>query len=59
MTLDIVSSQATRFLFGDGPKTRRNDARRDLADYERRAVAAAKLWLGHSGNRPQVNLHGS
>jgi len=55
MTLNIISAQSTRFLFGDGPTIRRDDARRDLADHRRRAVAAAKLWLGHSDRPPTLD----
>jgi hypothetical protein len=57
MSLSIISAHATRFLYGDGLVMGRDSARRDLADYERRAVAAAK-WLGHSDQPPAFDMTG-
>ena len=56
MALQIVSVNASRFLYGDGPIIDRDDSKRDLTDYERHAVAAAKIWLGHSDQPPQINV---
>lgn len=38
----IISATATRFLYGDGPTTGRETARRELGDYEQRVSAVAK-----------------
>jgi hypothetical protein len=59
MALHIVSANASRFLYGDGPIIKRDDARRDLETYEQRAVAAAKMWLGHSDQPPETDAPGA
>lgn len=56
MALQVTSANASRFLYGDGPINDRNDARRDLAVYEQRAVLAAKMLLGHSDRPPQMQM---
>jgi hypothetical protein len=54
MALLVISAHATRFLYGDGPVNGRDAARRDLSNYERRAVAAAKQWLGYTDQPPAL-----
>ncbi len=52
MAMHVQSAAATRYLIGDGPFLGKDEAMRELVDYELVAITACKVWLNWSGDEP-------
>ena len=52
MTMHLQSAQASRFLFGDSPFLGKDEAGRDLIEFEFAVKTACKIWLNWSGDEP-------